>query len=184
MTLRSAAGAVVGLAGLVVIYSEDLGALGGHDVALASVVMLGSPILSAISNILVKRYGKGIHPISLAAVPMALSAVVMGATAAVVERNAVVRWDAGPLVAVGYLALAGSALTFTLFYWLLSHSTAVKSSLIAYTTPIVAVAFGATFMNEVLTARIIAGGALVIAGVAGATWPASSRPITAGRQRS
>ncbi|MBI2892369.1 MAG: EamA family transporter [Deltaproteobacteria bacterium] len=171
MTMRSAAGVLVGFAGLAVIYSEDLSRLGDSDVALASAVMLGSPIVSAVANLLAKRFGEGIHPISLTAVPMGMAAIVMGGASAVVERHAPATWEGASLVAVAYLALVGSALTFTAYYWLLARTSAVRTSLIAYTTPIVAVTVGLFFMDEKLTGRIAAGTAFVLAGVVVATWP-------------
>lgn len=166
---RALVGIVAGFAGLVVIFSEDLRSLGGPRVALASAVLLLSPFIAAISSVAVKRWGTGIPAISIAAVPMAIAAVVMGGLSAAFERSLPVVWAPRPVAALIYLALAGSALTFSLYYWLLAHTTAVRTSLIAYTTPIVALAVGTFAMGEPVTPRILGGAALVVGGVALAT---------------
>jgi len=93
----------------------------------------------------------------------------MAGVSAVVERGAPVTWGARPVAALLYLALAGSALTFSLYYWLLSHTTVVRTSLISYTIPVVALAIGVLVMGEPITARVMAGSLLVVGGIALAT---------------
>lgn len=175
---RSGVGVLLGFAGLVSIYSEDLEKLGGPEVASASAVMLLSPLVSAVSNVLVKRHGAEVHPISISAVPMGITAFVMGALSAGIEGGAPVRVEAGPVWALVYLALAGSALTFTLYYWMLRHLSAVKVSLIAYTTPVVAVLIGIFVLHEPVTLRTSLGGAIVLIGVLLTTRPAGGPSFT------
>ena len=166
LTRRSAIGILVGFAGAVVIYSDDLAALGGPGVAVASVVMLGSPIVASISSVAIKRWGAGIHPLSITAVPMGLCAVIMGVVAALTERGRPVIWNAATTGALLYLAVFGSAVTFSLYYWLLAHVRATRLSLIGYTVPVVAVFIGVTLLDEPLSGRILFGSAVVLAGVA------------------
>lgn len=169
MTWRAGIGALVGFAGVAVIFSEDLASLGGPGVALGAAVMLGAPFVSAISNVALKRWGAGIHPISLAAVPMGIAACAMVPMAWIFERGRPVILDASSVGAVLYLAIAGSAVTFTLYYWLMSHLPATRIALIAYLVPVFAVLVGAVALHEPLTPRIVAGSALVLAGTALAT---------------
>jgi drug/metabolite transporter (DMT)-like permease len=166
LTAKAVVGILTGFGGVAVIFSEDFSRLGGPRVALASLVMLVSPFVSAVASVTIKKWGRDIHPVSISAVPMAMSAVVMGGIALAVERDRPLRFDAVSVSAMLYLALAGSALTFTLYYWLMRHIPATRLSLIAYSTPVVAVAVGALFMNEPVTARTFAGSALVVLGVA------------------
>jgi drug/metabolite transporter (DMT)-like permease len=174
LTRGKAAGILVGFAGVAVIFSEDFTRLGGPHVALASAVMLASPMLSACASVGAKRWGGGVHPFSMTAVPMAGAAVVMGGLAAVVERGQPVDFGPGPVAAMLYLAFFGSAVTFTLYYWLMSHIAATRLSLIAYSTPIVAVVVGVLVMHEPVTTRMVTGALLVIAGVAVAVRPTRS----------
>jgi len=165
LSVAGATGLLLGFAGVALIFSDDLRALGGERVRLAALVMLASPVVSALASVAVKRWGQGVHPVSLSAVPMLICAVVMTPVALVFERDAPVVFDARSLGALAYLALFGSALTFTIFYWLLARVPATRAALISYLIPIVAVALGAAFLDEPLRPRLVAGAALVLAGV-------------------
>jgi len=160
------AGVLVGFAGVAILYSEDLSLLGGPRVAAASVVFLISPLASALANVLVKRWGKGMHPLSTAAVPMAIGATLLGMVALALERHAPMRFDAASVGSIAYLVVLGTATTFLLYFWLLSHYPARKMALIAYGTPVVAVLVGTLFLEEPFTARMIVGSVVVVGGVA------------------
>jgi drug/metabolite transporter (DMT)-like permease len=127
--------------------------------------------------VVIKRWGGGIHPVSISAVPMAMSAFVMGGLALATERHAPLVFDVRSVGALTYLALFGSALTFSLYYWLMGHLRATRLSLIAYTTPVIAVLFGAAFMDETLTHRMMAGSVLVVGGVAMAVGRARAEDV-------
>jgi drug/metabolite transporter (DMT)-like permease len=171
-------GSVIGFGGVGLIFSEDLSVLGGPRVAVAAAVMLVAPAVSAVASVAIKRWGGAIHPFSLSAVPMALAAGVMGGLALAFERGRPMSWDPLSIGALLYLAIAGSAVTFSLYYWLLARLPAKRLALIAYVVPVVAVAVGA-LRGEPLTRRTLAGSALVVVGVALAVqlpgWRAPSR---------
>lgn len=162
-------GAAIGLAGVIVIQSEDLAALAGKQARAAAAIFLLSPLTTSIANVLTKRWGEGVHPLSLTAVPMGIGAVLLGATAALLERGVSVRWDVTSIACVAYLALLGSVVAFGLFYWLLARLPATKVALIVYGTPVVAVLTGTLFLAEPFTPRIAVGAATVLVGVAIAT---------------
>lgn len=159
-------GMVLGFAGIVVIFSEDLGDLGGPRVATASLVLLASPFISAIANVIVKRRAAGIHPMSLTAVPMGLCAVLVGLVALFAEADRPIVWAPAPVAAMLYLAIVGSAVTFSLYFWLLQHVPATRLALIAYCIPMVAVALGVVVLDEPITLRIVVGACGVLLGVA------------------
>lgn len=166
MTPLASVGVVLGFVGVGVIFSEDLGKLGGPMVTTAAVVFLASPIVSAIASVAIKKWGAGIHPVSLTAVPMGMASAITGVLALTFEREREIRFDAVSVGAVLYLAVLGSAFTFTVYYWLMKHLPASRLALIAYTIPVVAVFVGAVFLDEAITGRVLAGSALVLCGVA------------------
>lgn len=165
LTARTILGVLVGFGGIAVLYSGDFQALGGGPVAKAAAVMLIAPTCAALSNVAVKRWGGGIHPLSIGAVPMAVTAVLMGALAWVVERGRPVTFNTPAVLSLLYLGLIGSALPFTLYFWLLRQQAATRMSMINYATPVLAVAIGTLFMGEPITLRIVLGSALVLLGV-------------------
>lgn len=105
---------------------------------------------------------------------MVMTGGAMGVLALVVERS---REVLSPLVAphpwlaTVYLALFGSSLTFTLYFWLLARRSAVAASLISYTVPVCAVLVGWLAFDEPVTWRLLAGGTVVLGGVAVTLWP-------------
>lgn len=175
---RSLGGVLLGFAGVALVFSEDFEKLGGTQVLFASLVFLLAPFVSAVGSVSVKRWGKGISPFSIAGVPMLMTGGAMGLLALVVERG---RPVLSPLaapeswLATLYLALFGSSLTFTLYFWLLARRSAVAASLISYTVPICAVIVGWLAFAEPVTWRLVAGGGVVLAGVAVTLWPAAGK---------
>ena len=161
----SAAGILVGFLGVLVIFSEDLAALGGQQTVTASIVFLLSPLAAAVASVVVKRWGKGVHPLSLTAPPMAATAVVMGVLAVIFERDRQHSFDASSVGALLYLAIAGTAVTFFLYFWLLDRLPATRLSLITYGIPVVAVTVGTLGLGEPFTGRMFVGSGLVLVGV-------------------
>lgn len=159
------AGLLLGFAGVAVIFSDDLALLGGEQVRHAALVMLVSPLVSALATVAIKRWGTGLHPLSVSAVPMLFTGVVMGAAALLFERGRPVVLDGRSAGAILYLAVLGSAVTFTVYYWLLARVTATQLALISYVIPVVALAVGAVLFAEPLHPRVLAGSALIIVGV-------------------
>jgi drug/metabolite transporter (DMT)-like permease len=163
---RAATGVLLGFAGVATVFSDDLRALGGADVRRVALVFLLSPIVCAVATIAVKRWGAGLHPLSLTAVPMLLTGVFVGALALAFERHLPMALDARSVGALLYLAVLGSAVTFTIYYWMLANAPATRVALIAFTIPIVAVAVGFMLFGEPIRPRVLAGGAMVLVGVA------------------
>jgi drug/metabolite transporter (DMT)-like permease len=117
----------------------------------------------------VKRWGGAVHPVTLNAGAMVLASGVVGALAAVVERGRPVKIDGAAVGSVLYLAIVGTAVAFSLYFWLLRHMAATSLSLTAYFIPLVALVVGAVAFDERLTMRVATGAALVVAGTVLAT---------------
>ena len=165
LRLVSLVGVLLGFGGVVTIFSEDLTGLAGRQTRWAAVVFLISPLVSALANVIIKRWGGGFHPISLTAVPMAMTAGIMGVLAALVEKGKGISLDAASTAALFYLAICGTAVTFFLYFWLLDRLAATRLSLITYGVPIVAVTVGTLWLDEPFTLRMFLGSLLVLAGV-------------------
>lgn len=159
-------GVLIGFIGVAVLYSEDLGALVGPRAGFAAKVMLIAPVASAIANVAVKRWGSGVSPLSVSGVSMGLGALLVVPFAWTVERGREITFGTRPVLAVVYLAVVGSAVAFTVYYWLLRRLPATSLSLINYATPVVAVLIGTLWLGEPFTLRILLGAGLVVAGVA------------------
>lgn len=158
-------GIALGFVGVAIIFSEDLRRLGGPNVAKAAIVFLLSPASSALGSVLAKRWGKGIHPIAMTVVPMALGAAALGACALAFEVGRPLHFTSTAIGSIFYLAIVGTAIAFSLYFWMLSHFAATKLSLITYGTPVVAVLLGTVWLHEPITLRVVLGAITVLAGV-------------------
>ena len=76
------------------------------------------------------------------------------------------RWTTSAIVSLLYLALVGTVIAFILYYWLVQHMAVTKSMLIALVTPVTAVILGMIVLGEQLDWRTIAGGILILSGIA------------------
>jgi drug/metabolite transporter (DMT)-like permease len=163
LTARKVAGGAVAAVGV--------GALFGDRVHLdaAALVPMGAVIagaaFAAVSNVLLKRHGAGIHTASMNASSMAIGAVsLLGLAAASGERVGVPR-DLVTWGALGYLSLVGSVVAFLIYFSLLKVWTSTTVSFFAVFTPIVAVILGSLVLGERLNLWSVAGAGLILAGV-------------------
>lgn len=112
-----------------------------------------------------KKSGGHLHSLSMNLVPMALAGFFMILFSFTVEDMSKNIIDLNAVISVSYLAIFGSVVTFTSFYWLLKRVNIVILSLIAFITPIVALIAGWIFYNEQLTNRHLIGSVLVLFGL-------------------
>jgi len=166
MTMPVFGGTILGFVGIAAIFAEDLGRVGGSSAVSASLIMLGSPVAGAISTVAYKKWGRGIRPVPFNAVAILYASVIMGVAAVVVERHRVIVPDRWPVMAILYMAVLSTAITFPLYFWLLQHMQARRLALIGYGTPVVALFLGVAFLDERLTTLTLVGSAMVIVGVA------------------
>ncbi len=78
---------------------------------------------------------------------------------------------AGAWAAVAALAVVGSAVPLTLFLALVQRARATDASMVGYLQPVCATLLGALLLDEWTETRVLAGGAVVLAGV----WLATRR---------
>ena len=173
---RGFGGCLLGFAGLATIFSEDLGRVAGEGALTAALAALAAALAAALGSVAVKRWGSEVHPLSLTAVPMGLTFVGLAPLAAWLERDRQIVLDAASVGALAYLSLAGTAVTFVIYYWLLARVRATRIALVAYTAPVVAVGVGVFLLDEPITPRLVAGGGGVLLGVWISTSGARSRP--------
>jgi drug/metabolite transporter (DMT)-like permease len=75
-------------------------------------------------------------------------------------------WTRMAVVSLFYLAIVGSVVAFLLYYWLIHNMDVTKTMMISLVTPVVAVMLGMLVLNEKLDWRTIAGGVMIMSGIA------------------
>ena len=147
-----------------VLFRTDLQAFGSDGVPTALLLLL-SPISVTVGTTVVKKYGGGVSSTLLNRNGMFIGAILMLLAAFVFERGAPARWTAPAIASIGYLAIMGTVVTFSLFFWLLRYAPAHKLSLITYVTPTIALFLGWTVGGEPITAFTVLGAALILTGI-------------------
>jgi drug/metabolite transporter (DMT)-like permease len=165
LNARRLSGALLGVIGVGVIFSSQLGAEGGMAMWGSAAVLAGA-VFVAYANVLVKAKGARLDAPVLAAGQMACGFVVLAAAGLAFEGNPLnFRWTRLAVVCLLYLTLVGSVAAFLLLYWLVRHVDVTKTMLIALVTPLAAVLLGVLVLGEEVTWRTLAGGALILAGI-------------------
>lgn len=157
-------GMILGFAGIVVIFSDSF-SLTISDYLLGMFAVMLSGIMQAYIAVTLKKYGKHLNPLSMNFIPMLIAGIAGTLIGLLAEDMSRVSLHEAGIFAVLYLALFGSVVTFTAFYWLMKRINVVILSLIAFITPIVALILGWIFYNEVLTTQHRIGSAMVLIGL-------------------
>jgi drug/metabolite transporter (DMT)-like permease len=166
LNARKLAGALLGVAGVGIIFSHQLGAEGSMALWGSAAVVAGA-VFVAWANVLVKAKGARLDASVLSAGQMACGFVALATTALFLEGSpAHLRWTPLAVVCLLYLTLVGSVAAFLLFYWLVRHVDVTKTMLIALVTPLAAVMLGVVVLGEEVSWRTLAGGALIMSGIA------------------
>jgi drug/metabolite transporter (DMT)-like permease len=159
-------GVVLGVCGVAVVFSNQL-AVAGRQALAGCVALILSAAFAAYSNVLVKAYGKKLNPAIMAAGQMFFGLLLLFAVGIPLEGNPFrFHWTGIAVISLLYLAVIGSVIAFLLYYWLVQNMEVTKSMLIALVTPVVAVILGMLVLNEEFGWRTLAGGAMIISGIA------------------
>jgi drug/metabolite transporter (DMT)-like permease len=165
LTMLKSIGAAVAFAGVVVLTTGKTQF--GAPVRLWGdfIVFLGTAVF-AYYTILLKKVATRYDALSLNTVLFVFGAVFMLPFSA--RDFLSVRWSALPAEAwwgIAFLVTCGSVLAYLIFAFALTELTATRVAAFNYLQPVIAAALGVWLLGETLTARVIVGGAFILAGV-------------------
>jgi drug/metabolite transporter (DMT)-like permease len=166
LTPWKAAGVLLGLIGVAIIFSGELG-IGGPIALWASVGIIIAALATAQAGVLIKASGTHIEPSVLAGVQMVGGCIPLLLAGIVLEGSPVrFHWTPLALACLAYLTIMGSVVAFLMYYWLIRHTEVSRVLMIPLVTPLVAVLFGVLFAGETVGWHTAFGGAAIIGGVA------------------
>ena len=166
MTLWKVAGVLLGLLGVAIIFSGELG-IGGPIALWASVGIIIAALASAHAGVLLKASGTHIEPSVLAGVQMVGGCVPLLLVGVALEGSPLhFHWTPLALTCLAYLTIVGSVIAFLMYYWLIRHTEVSGVLMIPLVTPLVAVLFGVLFARETIGWHTAIGGVAIIGGVA------------------
>jgi drug/metabolite transporter (DMT)-like permease len=179
LTARKLLAAGLGLAGVVALQHEELGSLSvSGTVLLGCVLTLGAAGFASIANILVKQHMAHVPPHVLVFVQTLSSALPLLGASFLLEADQPVNWTLRAVLAVAYLALGGTVVTYQCLYWLLPRISLAALGAMALLDTLVAVVLGVVLLREPLTVSLLVGGTLILsgAGIANFATPEKKAP--------
>lgn len=164
LNLKKVSGLLIGFFGLLVIFLETA-ASPRIEAVYGFIALMVSPLLAAISTVLVKRRIDELNSVSMNFHVMMFGAVFLFLTSMILERGQPLRFTSSAVFTLVYLGILGSAIAFVAYVYLLRSMTALKMSLMVYITPVIALFVGWLFRGEAITVNIFIGSSLVFLGI-------------------
>ncbi|WP_030916127.1 EamA family transporter [Streptosporangium amethystogenes] len=158
------AGVLIGFGGVAVL--SLTGGSGAADNTGIVIILLAS-LSWSVGSFLTSRIPMPANPFTASAVEMAAGGVGLALTATVLgEHLDLAEVSTRSWIALAYLIMVGSLVGFTAYVWLLNNAPISLVSTYAYVNPVVAVMLGALVLSEEVTGSMIAGGLVIVLGVA------------------
>ena len=165
VTPTRVAGLTIGFLGTLVIFEPWR--LGSQVLSWGGLACLVAAACYGVSFVYMARYLRRpeLSPLALSAGQLVASAALTALTLPLLGRPAP-QFRADALVAVVVLGAIGTGLAYLINYQLIAESGASRTAVVTYLLPVVAVALGALVLGETLAPHVLAGAAVVLAGVA------------------
>lgn len=173
LTARKVGGILIGIAGVYVIFSGAIGLAGPRNLWGISAA-LAAAFLASVSSIVVKRFSQGYHPFASVCLTMGYAALIVGSLALIAERDLPIHWNVKTVTSILYLAVFGSVVGFSLFFWVIKHMDVTVLSYQTFIIPILATLLGWIFLGEKVTFQVAIGGGLILLGIVLAVFPHST----------
>ena len=164
ITPRKLAGTLLAFLGVVALFGEHVRINTSEGWPMATIVV--AAVCAAAAGVATKRHGAALHATALNAPAMLVGALALLAVSFAAGDGFSLPRDLRTWAAIAYLALAGSVVTFLIYFTLLKTWSVTSLSLISVFTPASALLLGFLFLGERPTPLQGVGALLVLAGVA------------------
>jgi drug/metabolite transporter (DMT)-like permease len=160
-------GILLGLAGVGMLV-RDTARAPQHGMTFGSIMILVGAFSWAVGVIYSRRSHLSGSPLLLSALSLLTGSamlLVAGTVAGEAKGFSLAQVSTRSWLALGYLILFGSVITFTAYNWLLEHYSPTLVATHTYINPVVAVVLGWAYGGETLTMRVGVAAAVVVLAV-------------------
>lgn len=164
MTRARLVALVVGFAGVVLLFSRDLGGGPAGSVA-GQVAVLLAAISYALATVYARRVTKGFAPAVQAVVPLLGADLLLWVMTPFVEAPLTLPRLPLTWLAIVWLGVLGVAVAYSLYFYLLHSVGPTRTVLVTYVFPLVGVVLGVLFLNERLDWRLALGSLMVVGSI-------------------
>ncbi len=159
--LRGLVGALIAVAGIAVVFAEQLG--GAAEVA-ALLACIAAAVCAAEATVLAKLFPR-VDPAATNAVGILAGLMILAPLSLAAGETWTIPQRTDTILSVAYLVTIGSVGLFALFLYVLRRWTATATSYLLVLAPLVTVAVASLLAGEQITPQFALGAALVGAGV-------------------
>jgi drug/metabolite transporter (DMT)-like permease len=161
-------GALLGLGGLMLLFNDELGALGQGRWGAAAVVF--AVVLHSASAVGVKRIGADVPAMAMAGGGLAVAVPLYLLTWWLADASLPQTLPTRTLGSIVYLGVVGSVIGFVLFYYVLKRLEASSIALVTLVTPVLALMLGDWLAGEHVSPRVWMASAVILSGLAMHQW--------------
>jgi drug/metabolite transporter (DMT)-like permease len=167
---RHMAALVLGIAGLMILFSGKASFTGSEIELWAAVAIVGASVSYSLGSVLSRPLLDQFTPIQLTAAQGVVAAVGLSVLSFALEPISVRTFAAllqpAPLAGLLFMVLFGTFIAYTIFLRLVREWGAPRAGLYSFVSPVVALILGAIVLGEPLTWREILGAAIMLAAAA------------------
>ena len=165
LTFWKILGTVLGVSGLGVIFLHGV-SLGGEHFLAGLTALLFSVFFYSACLVSLKRIGDDSPPLATTVGSLGVATPLFGLLWFITNSELPASVPVRSGAAIIYLGVFGSAIAFTMYYYVIKHMRATKISLITLITPVLALLLGNLFNGERITPSLGFGTALILLGLA------------------
>jgi len=157
-------GVFAGFIGISIIFWDDI-SIDFEKYSLGMIAILSRATIQGFVAVTIKKHGSKLNPLSMNFIPLLITGVVLIPVGLIFENRESLVFDSKAIYSILYLAIFGTVITFTVYFWLMQKINVVILSLSSFLTPIIALILGTIFLSEKLTTNHILGSSLVLIGI-------------------
>jgi len=164
LNLKKVLGGAIGLIGTFLIFFQG----GDSEINLnmiGIIAVLFAVMIAAWPNVFYKQHQHQIPALHLNVSAQTIAVVILFPMSWLLEDPTTMVWNTINTLALFYLAIFGTVITWSIYLWLFSQISVTQISTVALVPPVVAAFLGWIFLGEIFTPKMIMGAFLVLLGV-------------------
>ncbi len=178
LTIRKFISILIGTTGVILISIEGQ-VLGGKNVTLGILAIIIAVLIAAWPNVYLKKHYRTVNTLQLNTVSQTIAGITLVAASFWLESDRTMIWSDINIIALVYLALMGSVVTWLIYFWLFSQISVTQISYVAFFPPVIATIIGWLILDEKLTNPAIIGALLVLTGALLINFPGKTNDVRA-----
>ncbi len=164
-TLPVIIGMMMGLGGIVLIFSEHLSEFADSRYMLGIVICFISNFCWALGSVITKRRNTNSNPFLNAGLQMFFGGIFLIPLSLLFDDYSTIQWTQGTVYSLLYLIVIGSVIAYACYQYAIKTLPMTIVSLYAYINPLVAILLGWVILNERFNLSIAIGMLVTIGGI-------------------